>query len=407
MAFPGRAGAESDEGEPGFGRPRRALLLRPGGDGVPVAEGWRKAGISRATCFAWRRTFAGLLPTEVTRPKQLEDESGRPRTLVADLSLDREMPRGTSSTEGSEACPDARAGGRDLPGVGGVGPQGLWSPRGGSAALPVPSPRAGPTGDPERRSARRGCGSRLAPRPCAASPGGLDDQPREDAPRLQRAGPAAARQRGVSRQRPKATPSAGTAREGEAPGGPTRGCGGRRDLGDGPRPRPARHRPQAQGAGHRRHVPALLARLVRHRSEGRGERLHRGARRPVPGRVPERPPGPGPGRCPGNAGGLAQGPQRGPTPRRDRPRRPDRAREPRRRHRPAADPRPGNSSSGWPRECAGLTRERTPAIPGGDQGLRSEPSAPAGQAHRSPRPRSVERGSALSRRDSPASRILR
>ena len=70
---------------------QKAFILKQGDAGVPVAEICRKAGISRATYFAWRKKFAGLLPTEMRRLKQLEDENARLRKLVADLSLDKEM----------------------------------------------------------------------------------------------------------------------------------------------------------------------------------------------------------------------------------------------------------------------------------------------------------------------------
>lgn len=33
-----------------------------------------------------------MLPTEIRRLKQLEDEDSKPRKLVADLSLNKEMP---------------------------------------------------------------------------------------------------------------------------------------------------------------------------------------------------------------------------------------------------------------------------------------------------------------------------
>ena len=49
------------------------------------------AGISQATYFNWRKKYAGLLPTEMIRLKQLEDENGRLKKVVADLTLDREM----------------------------------------------------------------------------------------------------------------------------------------------------------------------------------------------------------------------------------------------------------------------------------------------------------------------------
>ena len=74
-----------------FSDSQKAFILKQGHDGVPVAEICRKAGISQATYFNWRKKFAGLLPTEMKRLKQLEDENARLRKLVADLSLDKEM----------------------------------------------------------------------------------------------------------------------------------------------------------------------------------------------------------------------------------------------------------------------------------------------------------------------------
>jgi putative transposase len=74
-----------------FSDAQKAFILKQGADGVPVAEICRRAGISQATYFNWKRKFDGLLPTEMRRLKQLEDENGRLRKLVADLSLDKEM----------------------------------------------------------------------------------------------------------------------------------------------------------------------------------------------------------------------------------------------------------------------------------------------------------------------------
>jgi putative transposase len=70
---------------------QKAFILKQGEGGMPVAEICRKAGISQATYFAWKKKFDGLLPTEMRRLKQLEDEHVRLRKLVADLSLDKEM----------------------------------------------------------------------------------------------------------------------------------------------------------------------------------------------------------------------------------------------------------------------------------------------------------------------------
>jgi putative transposase len=51
----------------------------------------RKAGISQAPYFNWKKKYDGLLPTEMRRLKQLEDENGKLKRIVADLSLDKEM----------------------------------------------------------------------------------------------------------------------------------------------------------------------------------------------------------------------------------------------------------------------------------------------------------------------------
>lgn len=73
-----------------FSDAQKAFILKQGADGFPVAEICRRAGISQATYFNWKK-YDGLLPTEMKRLKQLEDENGKLRKLIADLSLDKEM----------------------------------------------------------------------------------------------------------------------------------------------------------------------------------------------------------------------------------------------------------------------------------------------------------------------------
>ena len=58
---------------------------------MPVADICRKVGISQATYFNWKKKYDGLLPREMRRLKQLEDENSKLRKVVADLSLDKEM----------------------------------------------------------------------------------------------------------------------------------------------------------------------------------------------------------------------------------------------------------------------------------------------------------------------------
>ena len=78
-----------------FSEAQKAFILKQGADGIPVADICRKAGISQATYFNWKKRYDGLLPTEMRRLKQLEDENGKLRKVVADLSLDKEMLQGT------------------------------------------------------------------------------------------------------------------------------------------------------------------------------------------------------------------------------------------------------------------------------------------------------------------------
>jgi len=74
-----------------FSDARKAFILKQGADGMPVADLCRKAGISPATYFRWKRKYEGMLPTELRRTELLEDENAKPRKLVADLSLDKQM----------------------------------------------------------------------------------------------------------------------------------------------------------------------------------------------------------------------------------------------------------------------------------------------------------------------------
>jgi putative transposase len=68
-----------------------AFVLRQAEEGTPIAEVCRKAGISEASFYAWRKKYGGLLPSEMKRLNQLEEENQRLKKLVANLSLDKEM----------------------------------------------------------------------------------------------------------------------------------------------------------------------------------------------------------------------------------------------------------------------------------------------------------------------------
>jgi putative transposase len=68
-----------------------AFALQQAESGTAVAEVCRKMGISEATFYRWKQRYGGLMPSEVKRLRQLEEENLRLRKVVADLTLDKEM----------------------------------------------------------------------------------------------------------------------------------------------------------------------------------------------------------------------------------------------------------------------------------------------------------------------------
>ncbi len=68
-----------------------ALILRQVDEGTSVDEVCRKVGISPQTYYRWRKKYGGLMPSEMKRLKQLEEENKNLKNLVADLSLDKAM----------------------------------------------------------------------------------------------------------------------------------------------------------------------------------------------------------------------------------------------------------------------------------------------------------------------------
>lgn len=68
-----------------------AFALQQAESGTAIAEICRKLGISEQTFYRWKKRYGGLMPSEVRKMRQLEDENGRLKRIVADLSLDKEM----------------------------------------------------------------------------------------------------------------------------------------------------------------------------------------------------------------------------------------------------------------------------------------------------------------------------
>jgi putative transposase len=57
--------------------------------GLPVTDLIRQVGISEQTFYRWKKRYAGLESDQVREFKQLSDENGRLKKLVAELSLDK------------------------------------------------------------------------------------------------------------------------------------------------------------------------------------------------------------------------------------------------------------------------------------------------------------------------------
>jgi putative transposase len=68
-----------------------AFALKQAETGTPVKEVVRKMGISEQTFYRWKQKFGGMMPSDVRKLKQLEEENRQLKKLVADLSLDKQM----------------------------------------------------------------------------------------------------------------------------------------------------------------------------------------------------------------------------------------------------------------------------------------------------------------------------
>jgi len=56
--------------------------------GMSIEEVLRQLGISDATYYKWRKEYGGLRVDQAKRLKELEQENGRLRKVVSDLSID-------------------------------------------------------------------------------------------------------------------------------------------------------------------------------------------------------------------------------------------------------------------------------------------------------------------------------
>jgi putative transposase len=66
-------------------------VLREAESGDTVVEVCRKHGISQQSFYLWKKKYSGLGLSELRELRQLREENGKLKRLVADLSLDRHI----------------------------------------------------------------------------------------------------------------------------------------------------------------------------------------------------------------------------------------------------------------------------------------------------------------------------
>ena len=78
-------------GKKHFTEEQIAFALRQNESGTLVAKIIRKLGISEQTFYRWKKRFAGLGIAQLQRLRIIEEENGKLKQLVADLSFDKKM----------------------------------------------------------------------------------------------------------------------------------------------------------------------------------------------------------------------------------------------------------------------------------------------------------------------------
>ena len=68
-----------------------AYALRQAESGTPVADVCRQLGVSEASFYVWKKKYATLGVSEIRELRQLRDENGRLKKLVAELTLDKHI----------------------------------------------------------------------------------------------------------------------------------------------------------------------------------------------------------------------------------------------------------------------------------------------------------------------------
>ena len=74
-----------------FAETQIVRILNEHESGKKTADICREHGISGATFYNWRKKYAGMDATQLSRLKELEAENARLKHMYADISLDHEL----------------------------------------------------------------------------------------------------------------------------------------------------------------------------------------------------------------------------------------------------------------------------------------------------------------------------
>ncbi len=109
-----------------YTEPQIVFALQQAEAGTPVAELCRKMGVAEATFYRWKKRYGELGVSEIRRLRQLEDENGRLKQLVADLTLDKAMLQDVLRKR-TDGCPSPSCGGLPAGELSGQRTAGVWS----------------------------------------------------------------------------------------------------------------------------------------------------------------------------------------------------------------------------------------------------------------------------------------
>ncbi len=75
-----------------------AAALRQAEGGTPVIDVCRRLGVTETTFYRWRKKYQGVSSVELRELTLLRDENRKLKTLVAELSLDKQIPQASVGT---------------------------------------------------------------------------------------------------------------------------------------------------------------------------------------------------------------------------------------------------------------------------------------------------------------------